>query len=268
MNKYPSFFILLLIISFNLPSKAQEIRPIPYAHAHNDYEHDRPLLDALANGFTSIEVDVFAIDGELYAYHNRPSLPDPARTLRLLYLEPLQQRIAKHGGQVYSSYSGRFQLMIDIKTEAETTYALIKKQLIEYQNLFQRIENGREIAGPIMVFLSGNRPIETILESDTHIAKLDGRPEDLGKGYSTTKMPVISDRYGKIIKWNGKGRMSKKQRKQLKGLIKSVHKEEKQLRLWAMPEEEEAWQTFLKLGMDWLNADDLGRLQTFHQKRR
>ncbi len=29
------------------------------AHAHDDYEHDRPLLDALEHGFTSVEADIW-----------------------------------------------------------------------------------------------------------------------------------------------------------------------------------------------------------------
>ena len=32
--------------------------PLTQAHAHNDYEHDRLLLDALEHGFTSVEADV------------------------------------------------------------------------------------------------------------------------------------------------------------------------------------------------------------------
>ena len=40
-------------------------KPLANAHAHNDYEHDRPLLDALDEGFTSIEADVFLVEGQL-----------------------------------------------------------------------------------------------------------------------------------------------------------------------------------------------------------
>lgn len=247
---------------------AQKIIPIPYAHAHNDYEHERPLLDALDHGFTSIEADVFAIDGELYVYHNRPAKVDPQRTLKKLYLEPLRDRVSNNQGKVYSRYDGHFQLMIDIKTNAAETYALIQEQLQDYATLFSRIENGENITGPIMVFLSGNRPIATILEADTHIAKLDGRPEDIGKGYPAAKMPVISERYGKVLAWNGETKLKRKQKKKLKNLIRQVHAEGKQLRLWAMPESETAWKTYLQLGIDWINADDLARLQNFFSESR
>ena len=51
---------------------AQEPNPVPLvrAHAHNDYVHGRPLLDALDHGFCSIEVDVFEQDGTLLVAHN------------------------------------------------------------------------------------------------------------------------------------------------------------------------------------------------------
>ena len=36
-----------------------QVVPLPNAHAHNDYEHKRPLFDALDHGFCSVEADVF-----------------------------------------------------------------------------------------------------------------------------------------------------------------------------------------------------------------
>ena len=33
----------------------------PVAHAHNDYEHARPLHDALARGFGSVEADIWLV---------------------------------------------------------------------------------------------------------------------------------------------------------------------------------------------------------------
>ena len=34
------------------PAPVELGTPLPQAHAHNDYEHERPLLDALEQGFT------------------------------------------------------------------------------------------------------------------------------------------------------------------------------------------------------------------------
>lgn len=266
---YQLRFLFVVHLILSTPAIwAQPATPIPYAHAHNDYEHERPLLDALDHGFTSVEVDVFAIDGELYVYHNRPDRPDPDRTLRKCYLTPLRERIGQNGGRVYPGYTGNFHLMIDLKTGADETYPLIREQLEEYAGLFTRVASGREIPGPVMVFLSGNRPIADIIAADTHIAKLDGRPEDLGRGFPPSKMPVVSERYDKVLDWNGQGKMPVTQRKKLKTLLRQVHREGKQLRLWAMPEEEALWRTFLRLGMDWLNADDLDKMQRFFLRTR
>ena len=32
------------------------------AHAHNDYEHPRPLFDALDHGFKSVEADIWLVE--------------------------------------------------------------------------------------------------------------------------------------------------------------------------------------------------------------
>ena len=64
---------------------------LPAAHAHNDYLHKRPLLDALAQGFCSVEADIFLVDGALLVAHERASL-DKRKTLKALYLDPLLER--------------------------------------------------------------------------------------------------------------------------------------------------------------------------------
>jgi len=70
------------------------------AHAHNDYEHDRPLYDALSRGFKSVEADVWLVGGELLVAHDREDVRR-GRTLESLYLAPLRQLIKQNGGAVY-----------------------------------------------------------------------------------------------------------------------------------------------------------------------
>ncbi len=93
-------------------AQAQDAPVVPLlrAHAHNDYEHERPLLDALDHGFTSVEADVWLVDGELLVAHDRENVRRE-RTLRSLYLRPLTRRIESHGGSVYSVETP-FQLMM------------------------------------------------------------------------------------------------------------------------------------------------------------
>src|SRR5438093_5049824 len=65
--------------------------PLLHAHAHNDYEHARPLLDALEHGVCSVEADIYLVDGQLLVAHDRQKV-SPTRTLQALYLDPLTER--------------------------------------------------------------------------------------------------------------------------------------------------------------------------------
>lgn len=257
-------FILVLIISiFSVRSLAQT-QPLPNAHAHNDYEHERPLLDALENGFTSVEADVYLIDGELYVYHDRPENIDPTRTLKKLYLEPLSRIAEKNNGEIYQGYEGFFHLMIDFKTDRESTYQVLKAQLKKYEDILSRVVNGkREIEKPVLVFISGSRPIETILSEPISLATLDGRPNDLGKGISTEKMPVISQNYWSISNWNGDGTIDEINKKKLSEVIDKAHAEGKKVRFWAIPDHINTWKTLMDLGVDFINTDKLSEFKKF-----
>src|SRR5437016_4155385 len=74
--------------------------PLIRAHAHNDYEHARPLLDALEHGFCSVEADIWLVDGKLLVAHDLDKVK-PERTLQALYLDPLRERVRRNGGRVY-----------------------------------------------------------------------------------------------------------------------------------------------------------------------
>src|ERR1019366_2575676 len=53
--------------------------PLTRAHAHNDYEHSRPLWDALDQGFCSVEADIYLVNGQLLVAHDRNQVK-PERT--------------------------------------------------------------------------------------------------------------------------------------------------------------------------------------------
>lgn len=241
-----------------------QIKPLLNAHAHNDYEHDRPLLDALEHGFTSIEADVHLIDGELYVYHDRPERPDSQLTLEKLYLQPLMERIKKNKGKVYQSYQNSIFLMIDIKTEAKATYEVLKKKLKRYRSMLSYSKGEKLYQGAVTIFLSGNRPMETVLEEKKRLVGIDGRPANLGEGYTMAFMPVISDRYSRHFQWRGfEDRMPEEELVRLRKLVQQAHAEDKKLRLWASPEREVVWETLLNEGVDLINTDELKKLRDF-----
>lgn len=265
-----SLLIPLLIIC-TLTTTAQitplPITPLPNAHAHNDYEHERPLLDALDNGFTSVEADVFLIEGIFYVYHDRPSVPDQNRTLEKFYLDPLKKRIEANGGYVYSGYEDFFYLMIDFKSEARPAYEQLKKLLAKYENIISVVRGGKvETDKPVKVFLSGSisgGPYDDILQEDKLLAGIDGRPEDLGKGIPSAAMPVVSDHYRKFLSWDGNGIIKEQEKKKLLAFVNQAHAEGKKVRLWASPDVPEVWGFLFESGVDLINTDNLPGLRKF-----
>src|SRR4051794_11488643 len=101
-----------------LSVSARAQSPLDRAHAHNDYQHVRPLLDALHHGFGSVEADIYLVDGALLVAHDRDSVRAD-RTLEALYLAPLRAWTASHTGHVYP---GRppLTLLIDVKSQADS----------------------------------------------------------------------------------------------------------------------------------------------------
>ncbi|GAB4427223.1 MAG: hypothetical protein OHK0039_45480 [Bacteroidia bacterium] len=238
------------------------VHPLPQAHAHNDYEHPRPLFDALAAGFTSVEADVWLIDGVFYVAHDRPRKPDPARTLRSLYLEPLAQRLRTQEGWVYPGYRERFLLMIDFKNEGLAAYEQLQRELDAYRWMLDGSQ-----PGPVEVFLSGDRPLEHILADPQRWLAVDGRPQELGRDIPVAAMPVVSARYGDLLTWQGQGPVPQADRDTLAAVVRQAHLEGRKVRLWASPEREAVWTFLLDSGVDLINTDELERLRVFLMQR-
>jgi glycerophosphoryl diester phosphodiesterase len=256
------WLIVFLLLALRLPAQVQ---PLPNAHAHNDYLHTKPLMDALSFGFTSIEADIHLLNNELYVVHDTPETVQGLRTLKSLYLEPLRKHIKQNKGYVYPHYTSPVYLMIDMKTEAGPTYALLKQQLSSYKDILYSSANPN---GRVQVVLSGNRPVQQVNSEVSALVSIDGRPEDLPAMYSAKFMPIISQNYFKIIRWNGQGSISQEDKLTLEKLAQAVHSQGKKLRLWASPENENVWQVLLEAGVDFINTDKLEQLQLFMQTRK
>src|SRR6185503_11967561 len=80
---------VLLIAGMALAAETPVSSPLSRAHAHNDYLHARPLADAFAHGFRSVEADVWLTNGVLLVAHDFKDT-SAERTLQKLYLDPLR----------------------------------------------------------------------------------------------------------------------------------------------------------------------------------
>ena len=250
-----------------LPSKGPEpIEPIVAAHAHNDYEHHRPLFDALENGFCSVEADIHLMDGELLVAHD-PHQTARGMTLQNLYLDPLRQRVRTCGGSVYPD-GGEFTLMIDIKTDAEETYRALHTVLGQYSSILSVVRGGSVSANAVNVVISGNRPRVLMLSQSVRYAGYDGRLKDLDSDDPAHFMPWISEHFSKVTQWRGDGPMPEGDRKNLRSIVRRAHGKHRRVRFWATPDLPVVWEVLMDAGVDLINVDNLKAFREYYSERR
>jgi hypothetical protein len=240
---------------------AKPATPLPRAHAHNDYEHARPLFDALDHGFCSVEADVYLVDGKLLVAHDRKDVK-PDRTLESLYLDPLRARTKANGGKVYPNGPAVW-LLIDVKSGAEDTYAALDKVLAAYADILSVTRAGKFERKAVTVVVSGNRAKETIAKQTVRFAGIDGRPEDLDSDAAADLVPWVSANWLLTFRWQGNGPLPEAERAKLKEYVAKAHKKGRLVRFWATPEKEAFWKELLAAGVDLINTDKLDELQRF-----
>lgn len=261
----------IISCSYNIKNKSYlnlfDSQTIP-AHAHNDYVHKRPLFDALACNFKSIEADVFSIGDSLFVAHNIEDIK-LGRTLRQLYLEPLKNQIEKNTGSVYGN-GDEIILFIDIKDDGLKTYKLLHQILSAYKNEISTFQNGVKTKKGILVVVSGNRPFDFMQSQAIRYAGFDGRMGNLDSDISPTLMPVVSDNWTKFFKWNGMGKMPVNERQKLLNILNKAKNKGYILRFWSTPnrtvEQRIAiWKELTNAGVDLVGTDHLTEFQRFYQ---
>jgi len=239
-------------------------RPLLQAHAHNDYEHTRPLLDALSHGFCSVEADVWLVDGRLLVAHDLRDAK-PERTLEALYLDPLQARVRQNGGRVFPDWP-TLTLLIDVKSEATNSYQVLRGVLRPYEGMLTRFHSSRTETNAVTVIISGNRARALMTNEPMRFAGYDGRLGDLGSIDSRHLIPLISDNWSLHFKWKarpGEGQLPVEERVKLLQIVNRAHHNGQRLRWWGAPDNPEAWRELAAAGVDLINTDDLSGLKAF-----
>lgn len=240
---------------------AEVAAPLPRAHAHNDYLHERPLLDALDQGFCSVEADIFLVDGELRVGHSRIQLRK-GRTLESLYLAPLAERVRANRGSVYPQKE-RFILLVDIKSDGEALYPVLDALLERYRDMLSGVAGQVHTERAVQVILSGDRPRALVAADPTRYCAIDGRPADFGTSASPAAVPLISDSWRNHFKWRGTGPFPADEAARLDAFVARARKEQRLIRFWGAPDNPEAWAILLDAGVDLVNTDRLRELAAF-----
>lgn len=236
-------------------------KPLANAHSHNDYAHARPLLDALDQGFCSVEADIYLVDGKLLVGHNREDLK-PERTLDALYLAPLFERFKRNNGSIYPEKVA-CSLLIDIKADSARLWPVLERELYRYRPMLTRWRGDLATPGALTVVLSGDRPAQQVAAARERYAALDGRPSDLGKGYPAGLYPWISESWFGLFKYAGVGLMSRADREKLADLVARIHDEGRKVRFWGYPDTPAFWGLQRAAGVDIINTDRLAELAAF-----
>ena len=229
-------------------------------HAHNDYLHERPLFDALAFDFCSVEADVWLVEGELRVGHDRAAAAR-GPTLRTLYLDPLARLVAARG-RINDGVDG-FTLLVDVKSEADATYGAIDAELQRTPSLFTAWRDGVVVEGPVTVIISGNRARALVEKQSPRWAALDGRWSDLVPCDDAKLTPLVSDDFasGFALSWDGRGSVPSSVRDKLQDAAAWARARNEHLRVFGWPgDDREAWSAQIEAGVDRINADDLAGL--------
>jgi glycerophosphoryl diester phosphodiesterase len=267
-----SRIIWALIVSGCLPwavARAQEksdreeqLPPLIHAHAHNDYEHTHPLFDALGHGFASVEADIHLVDGRLLVAHDRSQVK-PERTLQALYLDPLRARAKKFGGRIYPHGDPTFFLLIDTKSDANETYAVLRRVLRDYSDLITKFDGDKVERKAVTVVLTGNRPRAILPKESVRLAGLDGQMPDLDRPNPNGIFLWMSDDWQYFFKWSGDGPIPADEKARLQDIVAKAHKRHMKVRFWDAPESIGFWSELRRDGVDLINADDLAGLEKF-----
>ena len=261
MNRRIIHVILLIVACSGMDVVAQsaggKTNKVHYnAFSHNDYNRARSLWDAVDRGYNCVEADLWLIDGEIYVAHNREDVK-AERTFEKLYIEPLAQLVAQNKGRVYRKGKKPFMLMIDCKSDGEEMLPVLKAKLEKYRSMFCYVKDGKMHKGAVLLFISGKRPMKTILEQGDGYMFLDGIISELGSNIDSNMMPVVSDNFTKFVKWNGEGEISQAELEKMRGYIEKTHAEGKLFRWWGAPDKAQFKKLFIEEGVDLIGADDL-----------
>lgn len=268
-DKVSYFFSVRLRTLFNKAAALPQVQaqpgailppdtPIPLAFAHNDYEHARPLFDALALGFGAIEADIHSVNGKtpLLVSHTAPL--DPADTLEALYLAPLARIAAENGGRIYKKSDTPLLLNIELKTDGRATYMQLKPLLEKYKDILTAFDdNGVAHQGAVTIILTGALPTQQTFAQDK--LRYAAPASQFGKTLHP-HTPLDSEKWGSHFTWDGKGIMPVKEFLKLGRMVKEAHEAGRALRFWATPDIPALWAVLAGSGVDYISTDNMPRL--------
>lgn len=256
---YMKHIITGILLFFTLVANAQPATySVANAHSHNDYEQDTPFYKAYNAGFGSIEADIFLIKGRLIVAHDTDEVKKN-RSLADYYLKPLAAFVQTNNGKPYADAGKKLQMLIDIKTGADSTV----DSLIALLKTFPQLINNSAIQWVI----TGNRPPASTFTSYPSFIWFDALAFEDYQLAALQRIVMASDDFKTYSAWDGNGNIPAADLAKLNAAIAKWHTLHKKVRFWDAPDNANAWQQFMALGVDYINTDNIRPLAAFLNKR-
>jgi hypothetical protein len=244
---------------------ASAVRSVPspvagqrvHAHAHNDYEHARPLLDALDQRFYSVEADVWFDEGRFKVAH--ASWDASKGSLKDLYLDPLQARVDA-SGSVHGD-GERFTLWVDLKDSDGRLPGALRSLLDRYPMLSRFTDQG-ETPGPVTVVLTGDAAMKAAVVDvpEERAAARDSNDYAPDDPAADGKWRYYALSWGDFLGWNGAGSVPEEDAARMACVLENAHAGGRKVRFYGTPDREEDWLAELATGADFINSDHLAEL--------
>ena len=255
--------VLCILVQGCMSKSNQKGSVLTKVLSHNDYEQKRPLFDALEARINCVEVDIALINNELYVTHHKDSIHKNA-TFQTLYLDPLQAIIKKNQGYVLEKETP-FILYINLKTKEQTTHK-IQQVLSKYKDIVTSFNGPQKQTKPIVV-ICGKL---TDMGKGVRYIVAEGNL-DIPSNISHNIVYMTNLKWSDYFEYDGKGTISRKEKKRLQQLVKTVHDQGRILRFWGNPDVnsengEEFWKTILGEGVDMLSTDTPSEIASFFKE--
>jgi hypothetical protein len=233
-----------------------------------EFLSDKDIWQTFTQGVVHYEAQIMYIYGEVYV---TSQMPDSANhilpTLRSSYLLPIYSQYKKNGGKVHENFDEEMYLFLDIKYDARKTYLKIWEELSPYNEILTYRIGPQWHDGKLRIIFVGNAPLRILQQERISFAGAQGSIDDLSKNYDSKVMPIIGINFENDINWNGVGKMPFDEFMKTKDVIKKAHDQNKKVRVYNCPEDENIWDVMITAGVDLINCSNPLKFNKFISAR-
>ena len=242
-NSAAAFLVAMCAAAHAAPNR------MPLIHSHNDYAQERPFWGAYEAGADSIEADVYLVDGDLLVAHTRKELKKE-NTLRRLYLEPLRDVMRKNGGRAHAD-GKPLQLMVDIKSGKPALDRLL--EIVEQEGFRDCFDIVKNPSATRLLVTGDHSKIKDFLAYPDFVFFDVPPTRQLADG-QYKRVPLVSQYASAYTRWRS-GAVEEADKENIRNAVRKAHAKGAKFRLWAYPDNPEAWRLAMELGLDYINTD-------------